>query len=204
MFCEKCGAQNNDYDYVCAVCGAPLNNARMMQSAYAPTARTKKRVTDRAAKMFMLINAILSLVMVCMPFLPLYVEKSEKNGDSYGNIVRYYFEYETGTESRFFSMLLLAAMAVAIVGAIRAFMGARSAVVFTLSAAVYFICEFFGWTRVFLMNISDDFGDFYSSKNTVVPLFIVLVAAAVIVTSVIALIKSRENSGNNGEGRLNS
>ena len=78
MFCEKCGAQNNDYDYVCAVCGAPLNNARMMQSAYAPTARTKKRVTDRAAKMFMLINAILSLVMVCMPFLPLYVETIDK------------------------------------------------------------------------------------------------------------------------------
>ena len=54
------------------------------------------------------------------------------------------------------------------------------------------------------MNISDDFSDLYITRNTVVPLFIVLVAAAVIVTSVIALIKSRENSGNNGEGRLNS
>ena len=204
MFCENCGRYNPENAKFCAACGARLNllPSYDMQNRIMPPDPPLQDFNDdngiqrsaeipAAPKVLTIINAVLTLVMILLPFLPWEVYDGEVI-----NIITDFKYYGSWSIADYiYAGLLLSATAAAVVGAVRLLMRRRFAAVFTIGAAVLYISFFLSGVIAWMNYLTEQlfrhnvYYEYYTL--TVVPFLVELTAIAVIVTAVIIL--TREN-----------
>lgn len=125
------------------------------------------------------VHAILALVINILPFLPFYENSL--------NIFSYMFN-NYGVIHMLFNYSLVAAMVLAIVGAVRILMNRSNSIVLTFSAAAYYFCFF----AKFVLS------PYYQA--TIVAYLIAASAIGIIVTALLYIIKYRGAKADNGRG----